>query len=128
MGLSGGRGGGFLGPLFIMSVALRVTFSPFITHAWFILAIFCAAFFGKIIGVYIGGLVSKLSHEESLCMGFGMNGRGELELIIALIGIELGIITNIHLSILVFVAFATTLLAPIPLPYLLKKFKIKTVK
>jgi len=104
---------GFLGPVFIMSVALKVSFDVFSTHGLMILAIFMAAFVGKLAGVFIGGALSKLSVPESLCMGFAMNGRGAVELVLAVIGVELGVITNAHLSMLVIVAFATTFMAPL---------------
>jgi len=114
---------GFLGPIFIMTVALKVSFDVFFTHAWFVLAIFIAAFIGKIMGVYIGGTLSKLSKGECLCMGAGMNGRGAVELVLAMIGVELGIITNMHLSVLVFVAFTTTFISPFLLRFFLKRFE-----
>ena len=117
---------GFLGPIFIMTVAFKVTFDVFVTHGWFVLGIFIAALIGKIVGVLIGGTLSRLPLKESFCMGVGMNGRGAVELVLAIIGIELGIITNMHLSILVFVAFATTFMTPLSLGYCLKRFKLSS--
>jgi Kef-type K+ transport system membrane component KefB len=109
---------GFLGPIFIMSIALKVNLAVIVKEFWFVLALFLVAFLGKLLGVYVGGMLSNNPEKESLIMGLGMNGRGEIELIIALIGLQLGIITQNHLSILVMVAFATTLVAPIILNYL----------
>ena len=111
---------GFLGPIFIMSVALKVSFDIFATHGWLVLALFLAAFLGKLFGVFFSGLLTRLSKEESLAIGFGLNGRGGVELVIALIGVELGVISNLQLSALVFVSFATTLLASFALRLMLK--------
>lgn len=115
---------GFLGPIFIMSVALKVSFDVLSTHGPMILAVFMAAFMGKLIGVYIGGAISRLNAQESLCMGFAMNGRGAVELVLAIIGVELGIITNAHLSMLVIVAFSTTFLAPLLLRMMIKQKQV----
>ena len=44
-----------------------------------------------------------------------MNGRGTVELILAAVGLELGILTPNHLTVLVLVAFITTLIVPFAL-------------
>lgn len=119
---------GFLGPIFIMSIALKINLAVILKEFWFVLALFLAAFLGKMFGVYLGGILSENSSKESLIMGLGMNGRGEIELIIALIGLQLGIITQNHLSILVMVAFATTLIAPFILNYLKEGIKFVPVE
>lgn len=51
-------------------------------------------------------------------MGIGMNGRGTVELILAAIGLEVGVLTETHLSLLVLTAFATTLMVPVVLRYI----------
>lgn len=117
---------GFLGPIFIMSIALKVNLGVLSTQTSFVLALFGAAFFGKLAGVYLGGIFSKIPSRESMFMGLAMNGRGEIELVIALIGLQLGIITQNELSIIVMVAFATTFIAPFMLNKL-KNSKIKKV-
>ena len=51
-----------------------------------------------------------------------MNGRGVVELIIASVGIELGIINDVYFSILVVVAFITTLIPPVAMGALLNRY------
>lgn len=119
---------GFLGPIFIMSIALKINLNVIVKEFWFFLALFAVAFLGKLLGVYLGGVISGNSQKESIIMGLGMNGRGEIELIIALIGLQLGIITQNHLSILVMVAFATTLTAPLILNFMKNGTKFVPVK
>ena len=58
--------------------------------------------------------------RESLIIGISMNGRGAVELIIAIIGLEMGLIDEKIFSVLVFMAFFTTLMTPITLKFLLK--------
>ena len=104
---------GFLGPIFIMSVAFHVSFSILLEHYVFVLLITLAAFVGKFIGVYLGGRVSGFKNREAIGMGIGMNGRGAVELVFAAVGVEMGILNDMHLSTLVFVAFITTLVTPL---------------
>jgi Kef-type K+ transport system membrane component KefB len=112
---------GFLGPIFIMSVAFHVSFDIFLDHPMFVLGLTAAAFIGKFLGVYLGGRISGFKNIEATSMGLGMNGRGAVELVFAAVGVELGILNNMHLSALVFVAFFTTFITP----FLLKLVKNK---
>ncbi|OGC05851.1 hypothetical protein A3H38_06585 [candidate division WOR-1 bacterium RIFCSPLOWO2_02_FULL_46_20] len=119
---------GFLGPIFIMSIALKTDLSVIADNPRFILALFLAAFVGKLLGVYLGAIFAGNSKTDSLIMGFAMNGRGEIELIIALIGLQLGIITRSDLSVLVMVAFATTFSAPFILNHIKNGAKLTLAK
>jgi Kef-type K+ transport system membrane component KefB len=103
---------GFLGPLFIVSVAFSVNFSALVVAPFFFIAIFLAAFLGKIAGASSGAYSSGINGKDSLTIGFGMNGRGTVELILAMVGLELGVLTGNHVTILVMVAFLTTLTVP----------------
>jgi Kef-type K+ transport system membrane component KefB len=59
-----------------------------------------------------------------MVIGAAMNGRGAVELIIASIGLKMAIIDDTYFSILVVIAFLTTLMPPVSLSYLLKKVKL----
>jgi Kef-type K+ transport system membrane component KefB len=48
-------------------------------------------------------------------VGVGMNGRGAVELVLAGVGLEYGVITHELFSIVVVMAFITTILTPIGL-------------
>ena len=102
---------GFLGPIFIMSIAFKINFNALPGNIWFFVILVMAAFLGKYFGVIIGGLISSNSFAESKTMGIAMNSRGEIELVVATIGLQLGVLTNDHLSILVCVTFATTIIS-----------------
>ncbi|NIP40570.1 MAG: hypothetical protein GTN39_03550, partial [Candidatus Aenigmarchaeota archaeon] len=108
---------GFLGPLFIVSVAFSVSFSGLLSAPVLFIAIFLVAFLGKIGGASSGAYSSGINRKDSLTIGFGMNGRGTVELILAMVGLELGVLTGNHVTILVMVAFLTTL----TVPFLLKQ-------
>ena len=74
---------------------------------------------GKLVGCYLGGRLGRLSHWESLALGFGMNARGAMGLIVALIGLSLGLLTLEMYSIIVLVAVVTSFMAPLLLRWAL---------
>ena len=94
---------------------------------FFALIITLAAILGKLVGCGLGALAFKYSMRESAVIGFGMNGRGAVELVIMAIVIELSdrllaqgtitepLLTENQFSALVLMAFITTLLAPLML-------------
>lgn len=112
---------GFLGPIFIVSVAFHVSFGVFETHTLFLIALIIAAIAGKVIGAGGGAYLTGVGKREALTIGIGMNGRGTVELILAMVGIEIGILADVHVSLLVFTAFVTTLITPIGLKCMLRK-------
>lgn len=111
---------GFLGPIFIVSVAYKVDFAAVKAAPLFLLALILAAVAGKVVGAGGGAYLSgEHSWKEAFTVGIGMNGRGTVELILAALALEkLAAFTEVHLSLLVFTAFITTLMVPVVLRYL----------
>jgi len=112
----------FLGPIFFASLAFSLNFSAFINEPVFLLVILIVAIVGKIVGA--GGLayLQGLSLRDSLIIGVSMNSRGAVELIIASIGLERGIIDKSVFSVLVLMAFVTTLVSIFSMKPILRKF------
>jgi Kef-type K+ transport system membrane component KefB len=117
---------GFLGPIFFVSLSFHVTFTVIDTHLTFLISLLLAAIFGKLIGASLGALMVKMTKEEALVIGIAMNGRGAVELVVASVGLKMGIIDNNLFSILVIVAFITTILPPFILNMLLRRIKLIT--
>lgn len=111
---------GFLGPIFFVSLAFHMNFKIFTTHAGLIAILLLVAVIGKIIGVGAGTLLGGMNMKESAVVACAMNGRGAVELVIASVGIKLGIIDDVFFSILVVIAFVTTLFPPASLAFLLR--------
>jgi nucleotide-binding universal stress UspA family protein len=76
------------------------------------------------LGVYLGAWAAGLSHWERLAMGFGMNARGAMEIVVATVGLGLGVLTVEMYSIIVMVAIVTSLMAPPMLRWCLGRVKI----
>ncbi|MBU7040165.1 MAG: cation:proton antiporter [Theionarchaea archaeon] len=106
-------GFGFFGPLFFGWIGFVVRLHPLLNI--FCYAVIAAACVGKIVGCGLGGVISGLSRKEALSVGVGMNGRGAVELVLAGVGLEYGVISHELFSIVVVMAFITTILTPIGL-------------
>jgi mannitol/fructose-specific phosphotransferase system IIA component (Ntr-type) len=84
------------------------------------------SFFGKIIGCGLGAYWSGLNKNDSIIVGFGMNSRGTMEIILGLIALQAGIINNQVFVALVIMALVTSITsAPIMSYFLAKKEKFK---
>ena len=105
---------GFLAPIFFVTAGFFVSLDVFFSDALIMLIVVTVlATVGKIIGTALFYLPSGYGWREGLTVGAGMNGRGAVEIIIAQIGLEAGIITSEIFSILVFMAIFTTATVPI---------------
>ena len=98
-----------------------MTFTVFSTHLGLLLLLFVVAVLGKIFGAGAGALAGRMTRQEATVVGCAMNGRGAVELIIASIGLETGLINDTIFSILVAIAFFTTLFSPISVSIFLKR-------
>src|SRR5690606_7221749 len=77
---------------------------------------------GKIVGTYLGArLIGRRDHWTALSFGAGLNARGAMEIIIATIGLELGILSQDMFSIIVVMAMVTSLMAPPALRWVLAR-------
>ena len=84
------------------------------------------SFFGKVIGCGFGAYWSGLNKNDSIIVGFGMNSRGTMEIILGLVALQAGIINDQVFVALVIMALVTSLTsAPIMSYFLAKKEKFK---
>lgn len=113
---------GFLGPIFFVSLSFHMTLDIFSTHLPMVVVMLLVAIVGKLIGAGLGAIIGGMNKIETTLVAISMNGRGAVELIIASVGIELGIIDDVYFSILVVVAFVTTLLPPVVMSALLNRY------
>lgn len=110
---------GFLGPIFFVSLSFHVTFAIFETHLLLTLGLLLAAIVGKLVGAGSGALAGGMNSREATVVGLAMNGRGAVELVVASIGLQMGLINDEIFSILVFIAFVTTSLPPVSIKWFL---------
>ena len=84
--------------------ALRSPYVPLI-----VLGVACTA---KIAGALLGGKLGGLEFREGLAVAFGMNARGGMEIILALLGLSLGVLTPAMYTVIVAVAVVTSVMTP----------------
>ncbi len=107
-------------PLFFVSLGVIVDVSAIGDGIWFAIILTIVAFASKIIGCWLPARATGMNAWDSLAVGVGMTPRLEIALIIAFIGRAGGIIDNQIYAVIVFMAIATALFAPMLLKMTLK--------
>jgi len=110
-------------PLFFVSIGFRVNFIENFDGG-VIAFVLLIAILGKLIGGFLGGLMGKFSKGESLAIGFGMNARGSQEIVLGLIALNAGLITNQIFVALVVMTFVTIMIAGPAIRYFIKRDNI----
>lgn len=77
---------------------------------WLSLAILAAALVSKLAGCGAGA--ARLGREDALRIGVGMMPRGEVGLVVAQLGLAMGVVAQRVYGVVVFMSVATTLIAP----------------
>ncbi len=106
-------------PVFFATMALRFDFlaSFDLRLTLVVMAIACMA---KIAGSSVGARVGGVAWRESLAIGFGLNSRGAMEILLAVLALEAGIIREPMFVALVIMALATSMMSGPALVKLLK--------
>lgn len=103
-------------PFFFVVMGAKVDFANFTNVLPFAIVITVVAILGKLIGCSLGAITR--GEKTALIVGAGMVPRGEVGIVVAMIGLNMDIITLPTYSVIVLVSIVTTLYAP---------FLIKTV-
>jgi Kef-type K+ transport system membrane component KefB/nucleotide-binding universal stress UspA family protein len=80
---------------------------------------------GKFMGAFVGGKLGGLSRAESLALGCGMNARGSTEVIVASIGLSMGVLNQNLFTLIVTMAVVTTMAMPTMLRWALKRLPLR---
>jgi Kef-type K+ transport system membrane component KefB len=124
---------GFLVPVFFASLSFHLHFYWRASFILFAIALTLVAIIGKVVGCGLGYTIVKRNFWESAVIGFGMNGRGAVEIVVASVVLKLSsdlmssnvirepLLTQDQFSALIFMAFVTTLLAPLTLKWSVTK-------
>ena len=75
-------------------------------------ALVLIASIGKFGGAFAGGTLGGLSRNESFALASGMNARGSTEVIIATIGLSMGVLSQNLFTMIVTMAIVTTMAMP----------------
>ncbi|WP_457939195.1 cation:proton antiporter domain-containing protein [Mesorhizobium sp. 10J20-29] len=102
-----------------LSADLTVLLDPGL--ALLTLGLILFASIGKFGGAFVGGKLAGMSWMESVAIGCGMNARGSTEVIVASIGLAMGILSHDLFTMIVTMAVVTTLAMPPMLRWALRR-------
>jgi nucleotide-binding universal stress UspA family protein len=105
---------GLFMPVFFALVGLTIDVSALAQprFMWLTLTLIVLASLGKFLGAFIGGRLGGLTAAESFAVGCGMNARGSTEVIVASIGLQLGVLNLELFTAIVAMAVVTTMVMP----------------
>jgi Kef-type K+ transport system membrane component KefB len=98
----------FFAPLFFVSIGLKVNFIEHFDMT-IVTLILLLAFSGKVIGAGVGARLGGMSGRHSLAVGFGLNARGAMEIILGSLAYEAGLINRAILVALIIMALVTSI-------------------
>ena len=103
---------GFLAPIFFAYLGLE--FNIFgVSSVLFVVVVLIVSIVSKMIAGWLGGRTIGMSKTDSMGIAIILNGRGVMELVIASIGYERGLIGQELFSTLVLMGVVSTLITPV---------------
>lgn len=108
-------------PFFLAGIGLHLDISVFRDRNTILLTVVIvfAAILSKLVGCGLGAW--RLGREDMLRVGFGMVPRGEVGMVVAQIGLTLGVVSKAVYAVVVFMTVLTTLVSPPMLKYAYRK-------
>lgn len=110
----------FMLPFFLTNIGMQLKLDAFFNRNTIIMALVITALavVSKQLGCGLG--VLSMGKKKAMQIGMGMVPRGEVGIVVAQIGLGLGVINDGVFGVVLFMAVATTLIAP---PFLVRLFK-----
>ncbi len=111
----------FFSPVFFASIGIKTQLSSMTTSLFaFSALLLVVAIVTKIAGCGLGAKICGFSRHDALAVGIGMVSRGEVALIVAQKGSEVGLIDEFVFPAIVLVVIVTTLITPVLLKLVMK--------
>lgn len=99
-------------PIFFASIGLKVNFLSHFDLGVIALVVLTACL-GKITGCSLGAYLAGMQRREALAVGFGMNARGSMEIVLGLLGLQHGLITeSLFVALVVMTVFTAAISGP----------------
>jgi nucleotide-binding universal stress UspA family protein len=84
------------------------------------LGVLVAASVSKFLGAFLGSRLGGLPVREGLALGVGLNARGAVGIVVASVGLSIGVLSDRSYAVVVLMAMATSMMAPPLLRAILK--------
>jgi len=104
----------FLAPVFFAFSGLRVDLGLLDTGTvvmWAV-ALIALAIVTKITGTIVGGFFAGVRGREALALGSGLSALGAMGVVVAIISLNLGVVSETGYTVMVLAAIATSVIAP----------------
>lgn len=105
-------------PLFFVSIGFKVNFVDNFDLS-ITLVVLVLAIVSKLLGAGLGALWGGLKWKEAMAVGFGMNARGAMEIVLGLLALQAGVISEQLFVAIVVMAVVTSIMAGPMLQYLI---------
>ncbi len=103
---------GVFAPIFFVYTGLRVT-TLSLPPLGITLGILGLAIVGKVVGAGLGAKLGGLRAASALAVGIGMSSRGSMELVVARIGMDLGVLSPTLYAAIVLIPIVTSFTTPV---------------
>lgn len=100
----------FFAPLYFVSLGMRANFAAHFDLP-LVLVVLLVACVGKIVGAGLGARLGGMPPRVALAVGFGLNARGAIEMILASIALEAGLIGERLFVALIVMALVTSIIS-----------------
>ena len=115
---------GFFGPVAFTFIGTEFVLSSMSGMYLFVVCLLALALASKFIGGYVGAALGRFKQAERVTIGFLMNSRGFVELVIAATAYQLGLINQTIFSIVIAVGIITTIISPIASRFAIRKMNV----
>ena len=115
----------FLAPVFFATAGLRVDLGLLGQDdalAWAGVVV-VVAIVAKFVGAFIGARLAGQSARAATALGAGLNARGALEIVIASVGLSLGVFTDTAYTVIVIVPLITSIFAAVSLRIVVRDWR-----
>lgn len=116
-----GISNGFFVPFFFFNIGLLFDFKAIANVGLFGGVLVLLTIISQVIGGFIGGKIGRFNLRDSLVIGIALIPRNEMTLVIASVGLNMGILTKDIFSAMVLVVIVSVLITPLILRSVIKK-------
>lgn len=104
----------FFAPIFFAFSGLRVDVGLLDSGEAIIwtIGIIVVAVLAKIIGTFAGGFFAGIRGREALALGSGLSALGAMGIVVAIVGLNLGVVSETGYTVMVLAAIVTSVVAP----------------
>ena len=113
----------FLAPVFFATAGLRVDLGLLGQDDDVGGRVVAVAIVAKFVGAFIGARLAGQSTRAATALGAGLNARGALEIVIASVGLSLGVFTETAYTVIVIVPLITSIFAAVTLRIIVRDWR-----